>query len=423
MQDKLRYVGLDVHADTIVIAVAEADRTPAKVLATVAHEWTALQTQLRKLASSAQLMICYEAGPTGFQLCRQLRNAGYDCQVIAPSLVPKKSGVRMKTDRRDAAALAHFLRSGDLTQVWVPDEACEALRDLSRAREAAKRAELAARQQLGKFLLRHGRRWEKSTWTVTHLAWIGQQAFAQPAQQRVLADHLQAVLDATARVQRLENALAELAPQLTQLWPIICALQAFRGIALISAVTIISELGDLKRFGSARQLMAYLGLVPSEHSTGLTKQRGSITKSGNSHVRRILVEAAHHAPRVTPTSKALRKRREGLAPGVVRIANQAQQRLQSRFYALVQKGKAKSKVVVAIARELAGFIWALGQESSLLAAVDSASPGEGTSRTPRSLPPGPQPPSPLLCVPQRDASGVPSRRKPARRGAAVVRTR
>lgn len=366
MKTTVRYVGLDVHADTIVIAVAEEGRAAAKVLAKIPHCFKTLRARLKVLSAKAKLLICYEAGPTGYGLCRQLREAGFEAQVIAPSLIPRKSGQGVKTDRRDAAALAHFLRSGDLTEVWVPEEACEALRDLSRAREAAKKAELMARHQLDKFLLRHGRRWEKTSWTQLHLTWIRTQKFEHEAQRRVLADALQAVEDATARVERLEKDLADLAPQVEPLWPIIRALQAVRGIAFISAVTLVSELGDLKRFGSARQLMGYLGLVPSERSSGLTQHRGSITKSGNSHARRILVESAHHAHRLPSPSPALRQRRVGLAPGVIRIADKAQSRLHRRAMQLYQKGKTKPKVIVAIARELAGFLWAIAQEQQLL---------------------------------------------------------
>lgn len=367
MKVTVRYVGLDVHADTIVIAVADEGRAPAKVLATIPHDWKSLHARLKSLATKGRLLICYEAGPTGYVLYRKLVSAGFEVQVIAPSLIPRKSGQSVKTDRRDAAALAHFLRSGDLTQVWVPDEEAEALRDLSRAREAAKKAELAARQQLGKFLLRHGRRWVLSTWTKKHLDWIRSQKFEHAAQMRVLTDALRAVEDATARVERLEDDLQELAPKVQHLWPIIRALQAVRGIAFISAVTIISELGDLQRFGSARQLMAYLGLVPSEHSSGLTQRRGSITKSGNSHARRILVEAAQHAFRLPTSSKILRQRQFGLADGVIRIATKAQSRLHRRSLQLYQSGKSRPKIVVAIARELAGFLWAIAQETQLLA--------------------------------------------------------
>lgn len=365
MKNNVRYIGLDVHADTIVMAVAEEGRAAAQQLGKIANDWRKLHARLKTLATKGRLLICYEAGPTGYGLYRQLRSVGFEVQVIAPSLTPKKNGA-VKTDRRDAATLAHFLRSGDLTSVWVPDEASEALRDLSRAREAAKRAELAARQQLGKFLLRHGRRWEGSTWTGKHQEWIRGQKFEHEAQQRVLSDALQAVEDATARVKRLEQDLLAMAPKVTGLWPLIRALQALRGIAFISAVTLASELGDLKRFASPRQLMAYLGLVPSEHSSGLTQRRGSITKSGNSHARRILVEAAQHAQRLPSTSSLLRKRREDLAPGVVNIARKAQQRLYDRFTNLSHKGKSRPKVVVAIARELAGFLWAIGQEAQLV---------------------------------------------------------
>ena len=368
MNLNVRYVGLDVHADTIVVAVAEEGRGPARIVTTIPHAWRDVQALLKTLAKNATLMICYEAGPTGYVLYRQLQSAGYDCQVIAPSLVPHKSGQAVKTDRRDALALAHFLRSGDLTRVWVPDEACEALRDLSRAREAAKAAELNARQQLSKFLLRHGRRWTGQAWTQKHLAWIRTQQFTQEAQRRVLADYLQAVEDAGQRIARLVADLEELAPQLAHLWPLIKALQALRGIALVSAVTLVAELGDLRRFGSAKQLMAYLGLTSKEHSSGLKQQRGGITKSGNRHARRILVEAAQHAQRLPAVSVALRKRRDGVAPAVVRIAETAQKRLYQRMLHLFRAGKCRQKAVIAVARELAGFVWAIGQQPQLLAA-------------------------------------------------------
>ena len=364
----VRYVGLDVHADTIVIAVAEEGRGEAKIIKTILHEWRDLHALLKSLSKSATLLICYEAGPTGYVMYRKMKSSGFDCQVIAPSHIPKKCGQQTKTDRRDACALAHFLRSGDLTQVWVPDEACEALRDLSRAREAAKGAELNARQQLGKFLLRHGRRWSGTTWTKKHFDWIRAQQFEHEAQRRVLADYLKAVQDATQRVTGLVADLAELSPQIAHLWPLIKALQAFRDIALVSAVTLIAELGDLKRFGSAKQFMAYLGLTSKEHSSGLKQQRGGITKSGNRHARRILVEAAQHAHRLPAVSAQLRQRQEGVAPEVVRIANAAQKRLYQRMVHLFRKGKCRQKAVVAIARELAGFLWAVGQQEQLLAA-------------------------------------------------------
>ena len=367
MSKSLRFIGLDVHKESIVIAVAEAGRDAAYVHSQIVHDWPTLRKKLRQLGRGHVLKCCYEAGPCGYGLYRKMKEAKIDCLVVAPSLVPVQSGNRVKTDRRDAKRLAHFLRSGDLTAVFVPDEEAEAIRDLERAREDAKNAERAVRQQLGKFLLRHDRRWSGATnWTQEHFRWMRRQKFEHQAQQQVLADYLKAVEDAAEREKELTVDLAELV-QDTQLFPLVKALQAFRGIRLITAVTITAELVDLKRFESPRQLMAFLGLVPSEHSSGETKRRGRITRAGNSHVRRILVESAwsyRYPPRM---SKEIRRRNEGVAPGVQRIAWQAQKRLHRRFYHLINKGKRREKAVTAVARELAGFIWAVGQETALLA--------------------------------------------------------
>jgi transposase len=301
-------------------------------------------------------------------LYRALKKHGIDCVVVAPSLVPIQAGNRVKTDRRDAVKLAHYLRSGDLTPVYVPDEATEALRDLERARDDAKCAERVARHQLSKFLLRHGRRFSAGgEWTQKHLAWIRTQKFAHEAQQRVLGDYLKTVEDATARVEALTKDIAELV-ETTALAPLVKALQALRGVRLVTAVTIAAELGDLKRFATPRQLMAFLGLVPSEHSSGESKRRGHITRTGNTHVRRVLVEAAWSYQFRPNMSQEIRKRNEGVAPGVQRIAWQAQQRLHKRLVALTRKGKNTKKAIIAVARELAGFVWAIGQEEELLAA-------------------------------------------------------
>ena len=366
MSKSLRFVGLDVHKDSIVIAVAEAGREPAYVHGEIANDWGILRKALRRLAKGHLLQCCYEAGPCGYGLYRKMKEAKIDCILVAPSLIPVQSGNRIKTDRRDARKLAHFLRSGDLTEVFVPDEEAEAIRDLERAREDAKKAQRVARQQLGSFLLRHGRRWNGSHWTQKHMDWIRRQEFPHQAQQRVLVDYLKALADATEREEQLVKDLAELVRQ-TELYPLIKALQAFRGVRLITAVTIAAELVDLRRFGSARQLMAFLGLVPSEHSSGTTQRRGGITRTGNTHVRRILVEAAwsyHYQPRM---SKAIRARNEGVAPTVQRLAWKAQKRLHQRLYYLLHKGKSPQKAITAVARELAGFIWAVGQEPALLA--------------------------------------------------------
>jgi transposase len=248
---------------------------------------------LRQLRKLGRIQCCYEAGPTGFGLQRELARNGIDCIVVAPSLVPQQASNRVKTDRRDAIKLARFLRSGDLTKVHVPEPATEAMRDLERARGAAKRAERTARHQLGKFLLRHDRRYPgKTAWTRMHLDWgIRAQKFEHEAQNRVLVDHLKAVEEASARVESLTKSITELVEEWS-LAPLVKALQALRGIRLVRAVVIAAELGDLKRFAKPTQLMGFLGVVPSEHSRGDVKRRGRITKAGNGHVRRILVEEA-----------------------------------------------------------------------------------------------------------------------------------
>jgi transposase len=368
MSNSLVYVGLDVHKDSITIAVAREGQAPAEIWKTISNDGVRLRKALRLLVESDQfLRVCYEAGPTGFGLCRRLREAGIDCIVVAPSLVPGKPGDRVKTDRRDARKLAHFLRSGDLTAVHVPTEAVEAIRDLERARDDAKCAERVARHQLGKFLLRHDRHWEGKTWTQKHHDWIRVQKFDYPAQQRVLEDYLKTVEDLAERVERLTAAMEELVQE-TALAPLVQALQAFRGISTVSAVTIAAEAADLRRFATASQFMSYVGLVPSEDSTGQRRRQGRITRCGNAHLRRIVVEAAWHYRHVPAMSKELRRRNQGIAAGVRRIAWETQKRLHKRLYHLLHANKSPQKAVVAVARELAGFIWSVGQESTLLEA-------------------------------------------------------
>jgi transposase len=368
MNASVIYVGMDVHKDSIVIAVAREGREPAERWKTMPNDGVRLRKALQMLVKHGEtLKVCYEAGPTGFGLCRRLREAGMDCIVVAPSLVPGKPGDRVKTDRRDARKLAHFLRSGDLTAVYVPDEAVEAIRDLERARDDAKCAERVARHQLSKFLLRHDRHWEGSTWTVKHRDWIRTQKFAYPAQQRVLEDYLKTVEDLGERVERLTETLEELVQE-TALAPLVKALQAFRGLNVLSATIIAAEAGDLRRFVTASRFMSYVGLVPSEDSTGKRRRQGAITRCGNGHLRRILVEAAWHYHHVPLMSKELRRRNQGVAQGVQRIAWEAQKRLHKRLYHLINAGKGAQKAVTALARELAGFIWAVGQEKTLVEA-------------------------------------------------------
>ena len=363
--ETVRFVGLDVHADSIAIAVAEPGRGEPSGLATIPNDSVMLLKRLRKLG---RVKCCYEAGPTGFGLHRDLKAAGIDCVVVAPSLVPTKAGDRVKTDHRDAVKLARFLRSGDLTEIHVPEQATEAMRDLERARDAAKRAERASRHQLSKFLLRNGRRWPgKTAWTNKHLEWIRAQHFEHEAQERVLDDYLKTAQDCSARVERLTKSIVELVESWS-LRPLVKALQALRGVNVVAAAVLAAELGDLARFETAPKLMGYLGLVPSEHSSGEARQQGRITRAGNTYARRILVEAAWAYRFRARQSAAITARSQGVSEEVQRIAWKAQERLCARYARLTARGKNKNRTVVAIARELTGFIWAIGRQPKLLEA-------------------------------------------------------
>jgi transposase len=301
-------------------------------------------------------------------LARSLRALGWACDVIAPSLIPKKPGQRIKTDRRDAVNLAQNYRSGELVAVTIPDEASEAIRDLERARDDAKKAERVARHQLSKFLLRQGRCYRgKTSWSDMHRAWIAGQVFGEPAQKYVLADGLAAVEAATLRVSQLTEQLRELVVSWDRA-PLVKALQALRGVEFVTGVTIAAEVGDFRRFPTAGDFMGYVGLIPTEQTTGETRRRGPITKTGNAHVRRLLVESAWHYRRLPRMSKALRERSVGVAPGVCAIAWKAQKRLHNRLNKLIGRGKHPAEAVTAVARELAGFIWAIARQETLLAA-------------------------------------------------------
>ena len=363
MREKLRFLGLDVHAETIAVAVAEPDGE-VRSLGTIANREDSIRKFIKKLGSPEHLRACYEAGPTGFVLYWQLTQLGVECAVIAPTLVPKKPGDRVKTDRRDALKLARSHRSGDLTAVWVPDGASEALRDLVRQREAAKQDQLRARHRLTKFLLRTGQRppLGLKAWTERWMRWLAQVRYTQPAQEVTRLDCMNEVEHMAARVKRLEEAILEvvkLAPEPMQ--ELIRGLQALRGVAHISAVTIASELGNISsRFESARKLMGYCGVFPSEDSSGKRIRRGGITKCGNAHLRRIVVESAwcyRHLPRV---GEKLRKRHQGVPAEITEIAWKAQHRLHKRYMTLTMGGKDRRKVMTAVARELLGFIWAIG---------------------------------------------------------------
>jgi transposase len=368
---KVRWIGLDVHAETIAVAVAESDGE-VRALGVIPNQADSLRRLVKRLGPAEHLRACYEAGPTGYVVYWQLTALGVSCEVVAPTLVPVKAGDRVKTDRRDATKLARCYRAGDLTAVWVPDAAHEALRDLVRAREAAKKDQLRARHRLGKFLLRHGRRPPTGVrpWTERYLTWVRQEVhFAPPAQEATLLDYLHEVEHMAERIERLERAIhqaAQAAPP--SMRAVISALQALRGVAEISAVTIVVEVGPLTRFATARQLMGYSGAVPRENSSGTRTQRGAITKTGNAHLRRIVVEAAW-AYRCRPAvGPGLRKRQENVSAEVTAIAWKAQHRLSARYRTLMARGKCKQQAVTAIARELLGFIWAIGIAAEATAA-------------------------------------------------------
>jgi transposase len=358
----VRFIGLDVHAETIAVAVAEAGGE-VRSLGTIPNRPEPVARLIRKLGQPEQLRVCYEAGPTGYVLYWQLSELGVKCEVIAPTLVPMKAGDRIKTDRRDAEKLARCYRAGDLTPVWVPDAAHEALRDLVRARLAAKRDQLRARNRLGKFLLRHGRRAPEGTtaWSTKHLTWVKRQSFEQAAQQATMVDYLHEVEHAAERILRLERSIDTAIETLPEkLRAVIEALQSLRGIAKVSAVSIMAEVGELSRFESARQLMGYSGAVSREHSSGERIRRGSISKTGNAHLRRIVIEAAwayRHRPGL---GAALLARQRDQSEDIKAIAWKAQHRLNTRYTKLLAKGKAKQQVVTAVGRELLGFIWAIG---------------------------------------------------------------
>src|SRR5687768_4751140 len=351
VMQKVRWVGLDVHAESIAVAIAEPTGE-VRSLGQVPNRAESIRKLIRKLGPAESLRACYEAGPTGYVLYWQLTSLGVPCEVVAPTLVPTKAGDRVKTDRRDAEKLARCHRAGDLTAVWVPDAAHEALRDLVRAREAAKKDQLRARHRLGKFLLRHGRRppTRMKAWTQAHLTWVKRAVHFEPAaQEATLLDYLHEVDHVAARIARLEGAIdAAVTAAPARMRASIEALQALRGIARLSAATIVSEVGALSRFAKPRQLMGYSGAVASEDSSGERTRRGGITKTGNAHLRRVVIEAAwayRHRPAVGP---ALRKRQASVSAAVKEIAWKAQHRLSARYRVLTSRGKCKQQVITAI---------------------------------------------------------------------------
>ncbi|TIR15463.1 MAG: IS110 family transposase [Mesorhizobium sp.] len=363
-QDNVFYVGVDVSKAKHAIAIAEGSREgEVRYFGEIEATDAAVERFVRKLERKhARLHFCYEAGPTGYGLYRQLVELGHRCDVVAPSLIPKRPGERVKTNRRDAVSLARLLRAGELKGIWVPDAVHEAVRDMVRVRAAASEDLRKKRQMLLSFLLRHGRVFSgHKHWSRAHARWLAAQKFDHPAQQIVFQDQVDVITDAQARLERLDARLAELAPSWSMA-PVVAAYQALRGVSFIVAVTFVSEVGDVRRFDSPRQLMAFLGLVPSERSTGETVKRGGLTLAGNQRARRVLVEGAWAYRHPARVSETIRVRLEGLPKAVREIAWKAQTRLCARYQRLTAAGKKAPIIVAAIAREMAAFLWAIGHQ-------------------------------------------------------------
>lgn len=355
------YVGLDIHKDSIAIAVADAGRDPPRFIGTTDAELTTLCRALGRVSRAENTLVVYEAGPCGYGWARHLRSHGWKCEIIAPAhIVRSPSEKRTKTDRRDALLLARQSRAGDLVKVVAPDERDEAIRDLTRARGDALTARLRARHQLKAMLLRHGRAYRgKTSWTRAHERSLSAVSFAHEAQNIAFAEYRQSIKDADERVQRITEALRVQSSE-WRMKPVIDALMCMRGFDLVAAVSFIAEIGDLTRFAHPRQLMAYLGLVPSEYSSGQTRRQGAITKAGNVHARRILIEAAWNYRHGAKMGRSIEARQEGQPKCVRDIAWRAQLRLSQRYRRLnFARHLPQNKVCVAIARELTGFIWDL----------------------------------------------------------------
>lgn len=359
MKKGTTYVGMDVHKRSIAVAVRWPGGGEAEVR-TLPNEPRAVGRWVRRMKREAPgpIRCAYEAGPCGYSLQRQLWAEEIDCQVIAPSLIPRKPGERIKTDRRDARKLAEYLEGGLLTEVHPPTPEAEAVRDLCRAREDAKEDQMRARHRLSKFLLRRGLIYGKGkAWSLAHQRWLRGLRLDHPADQATFDAYCLALDQTQERVRTIEAQLDEWSKTEPYAQPV-ARLRCFHGIDTTTAMTLVTELHDFRRFRNPRQLMAYLGLVPSENSSGDRTQRGGITKAGNGHARRVLIESAWHYRHLPRGSVTLRKRREGQPARIIAIADRAHQRLSRRYRRLTERGKPHNKVVVAVARELVGFLWA-----------------------------------------------------------------
>lgn len=354
------FVGLDVHKESISVCVLEGTQKEARPVVTIPNEPGQIRRVFAKLKREGTVRACYEAGACGYEVYRQLAAMTIECDVIAPSMIPIRAGDRIKTDRRDAEKLARLFRAGELVSVRVPSEAEEALRDLVRCREALREDILRERHRLLKFLLRHGRIHQGQHWTQDHWTWVRKQRFENPAANVTFVEYLSRLEGTISRQRAIDEEIAAAAEREPYKQKV-AHLRCLRGIDTLSAVALVAEICDFRRFDHPRELMAFVGLVPSEQSSGGKQRRGSITKTGNAHARRILVEAAWNYRHRPGQSKTIRARWKDQPPQIVAHAWKAQERLHRRFYRLTSRGKAKNVATVAVARELCGFVWAIGR--------------------------------------------------------------
>lgn len=361
MSNSITWVGMDVHAENILGAAIRGSSENVLSRWETPHTRNGLERLAARLAEFGEVRCVYEAGPCGYELRRFLEARGIRCDVAAPSLIPRKPGDRVKTDKKDAEKLARLHRMGELTMVHVPAPAQEALRDLVRGREDAKEDLLRRRHRLSKFLLRQGRRYEGNKWTQKHWSWIRSQVFADKNSEAVLGEYLVAIEQELERIKRLDERI-EKESKNPELAPVVARLRTLRGVDTLTAMTVLSEVIDINRFATPSELMAFIGLVPRERSSGGKERRGSITKTGNAHLRRVLIESAWHYQRLPRIpAKSIQLRRQGQPPEVVETARRAERRLHKKYARMVGRGKPKGVAAVAVARELAGFIWALGR--------------------------------------------------------------
>jgi transposase len=352
MEQFSKYVGLDVHMDTIAVSIADAGRSKARYYGTIKNTQAAVSSLLKKINPAGEVLeLCYEAGPCGYGLYHQLKACGHECQVVAPSLIPKRASDKINTDRRDSLRLSELLRAGELTPVWIPDAEQEAIRDLVRTRDDFKTSQRQVRQQLLGFLLRHSQRWTggKKNWTKGFWHWLDALEMPSRHQQFALKEYIDAVRNYGAQLQEIEKQML-VAKQGWKLEPIVDGLMAMRGINLVTSMGIVAELGDLSRFRKPRQLMAYLGLVPSEHSSGESRHQGGITKTGNGHVRRLLIESAWCYRFSARKSPAIKIRAQRTSAEVQGIAWKAQKRLNARYKALSERGLSSCKELLRLWR-------------------------------------------------------------------------